>query len=156
MCAVSKNCFKSSIFALSKKSLNAFFQLASNWILSSLACCCSVKDILASNFLTSPNFFHFLHLKHTLQNKYYLEQKKLKVAILTRGTAWLDTGTFSSLLQASQFVEVIENRQGLKIGCIEEIAYRMDFINAEKLRFLGEKFIKSGYGEYLLKILEQK
>ncbi|HNZ43319.1 MAG TPA: glucose-1-phosphate thymidylyltransferase RfbA [Bacteroidales bacterium] len=89
-------------------------------------------------------------------NKYYLEQKKLKVAILTRGTAWLDTGTFSSLLQASQFVEVIENRQGLKIGCIEEIAYRMGFIDAEKLRFLGEKYIKSGYGEYLLKILEQK
>ena len=87
-------------------------------------------------------------------NKKYLEQKKLKVAILTRGTAWLDTGTFSSLLQASQFVQVIEDRQGLKIGCIEEVAYRKGFINADQLRILAEKFIKSGYGEYLLKILE--
>lgn len=87
-------------------------------------------------------------------NKYYLEQKKLKVAILTRGTAWLDTGTFASLLQASQFVQVIEDRQGLKIGCIEEVAYRMGFINATKLEILAQKLIKSGYGEYLLKILE--
>jgi len=87
-------------------------------------------------------------------NKKYLEQKKLKVAILTRGTAWLDTGTFSSLLQASQFVQVIEDRQGLKIGCIEEVAYRMGFISADQLRTLAEKLIKSGYGEYLLKILE--
>jgi len=87
-------------------------------------------------------------------NRIYLEQKKLKVAILTRGTAWLDTGTFSSLLQASQFVQVIEDRQDLKIGCIEEVAYRMGFINADQLRTLAEKLIKSGYGEYLLKILE--
>ncbi len=87
-------------------------------------------------------------------NRKYLEQKKLKVAILTRGTAWLDTGTFSSLLQASQFVQVIEDRQGLKIGCIEEVAYRKGFINADQLRILAEKFIKSGYGEYLLKIIE--
>lgn len=87
-------------------------------------------------------------------NRKYLEQKKLKVAILTRGTAWLDTGTFSSLLQASQFVQVIEDRQGLKIGCIEEVAYRKGFINADQLRILAEKLIKSGYGEYLLKILE--
>jgi len=87
-------------------------------------------------------------------NKYYLEQKKLKVAILTRGTAWLDTGTFASLLQASQFVQVIEDRQGLKIGCIEEVAYRMGFINAAQLKVLGEKYLKSGYGEYLLKIVE--
>ncbi|HOY30857.1 MAG TPA: glucose-1-phosphate thymidylyltransferase RfbA [Bacteroidales bacterium] len=87
-------------------------------------------------------------------NKYYLEQHKLKVGILTRGTAWLDTGTFSSLLQASQFVQVIEDRQDLKIGCIEEVAYRMGFIGAPQLKALGEKYIKSGYGEYLLKILE--
>jgi len=87
-------------------------------------------------------------------NRKYLEQKRLKVAILTRGTAWLDTGTFSSLLQASQFVQVIEDRQDLKIGCIEEVAYRMGFINADQLRALAEKLIKSGYGEYLLKILE--
>jgi glucose-1-phosphate thymidylyltransferase len=89
-------------------------------------------------------------------NKYYLEQKKLKVGILTRGTAWLDTGTFSSLLQASQFVQTIEDRQGLKIGCIEEVAYRMEFINADQLRVIAEKFIKSGYGEYLLSIIDSK
>jgi glucose-1-phosphate thymidylyltransferase len=89
-------------------------------------------------------------------NKYYLDQKKLKVGILTRGTAWLDTGTFASLLQASQFVQTIEDRQGLKIGCIEEVAYRMGFINADQLRVIAEKLIKSGYGEYLLSIIDVK
>jgi glucose-1-phosphate thymidylyltransferase len=89
-------------------------------------------------------------------NKYYLEQKKLKVGILTRGTAWLDTGTFASLLQASQFVQTIEDRQGLKIGCIEEVAYRMGFINADQLSIIAEKLIKSGYGEYLLSIIDSK
>ncbi len=89
-------------------------------------------------------------------NKYYLENNKLKVGILTRGTAWLDTGTFASLLQASQFVQTIEDRQGLKIGCIEEVAYRMGFISAEALRSLANKLIKSGYGEYLLSIIDQK
>jgi len=89
-------------------------------------------------------------------NKYYLDNNKLKVGILTRGTAWLDTGTFASLLQASQFVQVIEDRQGLKIGCIEEVAYRMGFISAAELRILAEKLIKSGYGEYLLSIIDQK
>ncbi|MCK9611312.1 MAG: glucose-1-phosphate thymidylyltransferase RfbA [Bacteroidales bacterium] len=86
-------------------------------------------------------------------NKYYLEQNNLKVAILTRGTAWLDTGTFASLLQASQFVQVIEDRQGLKIGCIEEVAYRLGFINVSQLKVLAEKYIKSGYGEYLMSII---
>ena len=85
-------------------------------------------------------------------NKYYLEQQKLQVAILTRGTAWLDTGTFTSLLQASQFVQVIEERQGLKIGCIEEVAYSMGFISYAQLMVLAEEYIKSGYGEYLLKL----
>ena len=88
-------------------------------------------------------------------NKYYLEQKKLKVGILNRGTAWLDTGTFESLLQASLFVEVIEQRQGLKIGCIEELAYRMKFIDEEQLQKLAEPLLKSGYGQYLLNILNQ-
>ncbi|MFZ4399786.1 MAG: glucose-1-phosphate thymidylyltransferase RfbA [Bacteroidales bacterium] len=87
-------------------------------------------------------------------NKYYLEQGKLKVGILSRGTAWLDTGTFSSLLQASQFVEVIEQRQGLKIGCIEEIAYRQGFIDKMQLIDVAKPLLKSGYGDYLLQLIK--
>jgi glucose-1-phosphate thymidylyltransferase len=87
-------------------------------------------------------------------NKYYLEKGKLGVGILSRGIAWLDTGTFNSLLQASQFVEVIEHRQGLKIGCIEEIAYRMKFIDAAKLEEIAQPLMKSGYGEYLMKLIK--
>jgi len=86
-------------------------------------------------------------------NKVYLEQGKLKVGVLSRGTAWLDTGTFTSLMQAGQFVQIIEERQGLKIGCIEEIAYRMGFINADELRAIANPLVKSGYGEYLLRLL---
>jgi glucose-1-phosphate thymidylyltransferase len=89
-------------------------------------------------------------------NRWYLEKGKLKVGILDRGTAWLDTGTFGSLLQASQYVEVIEQRQGLKIGCIEEIAYQMGFIDAEQLAQVAEPLLKSGYGQYLLSLLERK
>lgn len=89
-------------------------------------------------------------------NKHYLEQGKLKVGILNRGTAWLDTGTFDSLIQAGQFVQVIEERQGLKIGCIEEIAYRMNFISKEKLEEISKPLLNSGYGKYLLQILEEK
>ncbi len=87
-------------------------------------------------------------------NKHYLAQGKLKVSLLERGTAWLDTGTFASLQQAGQFVQVIEERQGLKIGCIEEVAYRMGFINKEQLKAVAQPLVKSGYGEYLLKITE--
>jgi len=87
-------------------------------------------------------------------NKVYLEQGKLKVGILDKGTAWLDTGTFSSLMQAAQFVQVIEERQGQKIGCIEEIAYVMGFINAAQLRKIAEPLVKSGYGKYLLSLLD--
>jgi glucose-1-phosphate thymidylyltransferase len=83
-------------------------------------------------------------------NKCYLEKGKLKVAKLSRGTAWLDTGTFESLLQASQYVEVIQSRQGQQIGCIEEIAYRMGYINKEQLIEAAQPFLKSGYGTYLL------
>lgn len=83
-------------------------------------------------------------------NKKYLEMGKLKVGILQRGTAWLDTGTFASLTQAGQFVQVIEERQGLKVGCIEEVAYRMGFITREELHKLAEPLLKSGYGNYLL------
>lgn len=85
-------------------------------------------------------------------NVAYLKNKKLKVTVLGRGTAWLDTGTFDSLIQASQFIQVIEQRQGLKIGCIEEVAFRMGFISKEHLLKLSEPLKKSGYGEYLLKI----
>jgi len=89
-------------------------------------------------------------------NKEYLKQGKLQVSILSRGTAWLDTGTFDSLTQAGQFVQVIEHRQGLKIGCIEEIAYRMDYIGEEEVKQLAAKQMKSGYGEYLLNLVDPK
>jgi glucose-1-phosphate thymidylyltransferase len=89
-------------------------------------------------------------------NANYLKQGKLKVAILDRGTAWFDTGTFSSLMQAGQFVQVIEERQGLKIGCIEEIAYRNGFISKEQLKKIAEPLVKSGYGKYLLLLAKQK
>ena len=84
-------------------------------------------------------------------NKAYLDQKELKVVLLDRGTAWLDTGTFDSLMQAAQFVQVIEQRQGLKIGCIEEVAYREGFINKAQLKQLAKESMKSGYGQYLIK-----
>ncbi len=87
-------------------------------------------------------------------NKEYLKRQKLKVSILDRGTAWLDTGTFASLMQAGQFVQVIEERQGLKIGCIEEIAYKMGFISREQLISIATPLTKSGYGTYLLKMAE--
>lgn len=87
-------------------------------------------------------------------NAEYLRQDRLKVAILSRGTAWLDTGTFPSLMQAGQFVQVIEERQGLKIGCIEEIAYRNLFISKEELKQLAEPLVKSGYGSYLLNLIK--
>lgn len=86
-------------------------------------------------------------------NRVYLEQGRLKVGVFSRGTAWLDTGTFGSLMQAGQFVQVIEERQGLKIGCIEEVAYRMNFINADQLKKVAEPLTKSGYGQYLLKVV---
>ncbi|MEN9369963.1 MAG: hypothetical protein RI952_828 [Bacteroidota bacterium] len=85
-------------------------------------------------------------------NKVYLQQGKLKVSILNRGTAWLDTGTFASLMQAGQFVQVIEERQNLKIGCIEEVAYRMGYINKAQLHEIAKPLAKSGYGEYLMKL----
>ncbi|MBN9292467.1 MAG: glucose-1-phosphate thymidylyltransferase RfbA [Flavobacteriia bacterium] len=87
-------------------------------------------------------------------NAEYLRRGKLKVGVLNRGTAWLDTGTFASLMQAGQFVQVIEDRQGLKIGCIEEIAYRKGFITKDQLRELAQPLLKSGYGEYLLNIIK--
>jgi glucose-1-phosphate thymidylyltransferase len=86
-------------------------------------------------------------------NKEYLKRGKLSVGILNRGTAWLDTGTFASLMQAGQFVQVIEERQGMKIGCIEEVAYRMGYINAVQLETIAKPLVKSGYGQYLLNLL---
>jgi glucose-1-phosphate thymidylyltransferase len=88
-------------------------------------------------------------------NKEYLKRGKLKVSILDRGTAWLDTGTFDSLMQAGQFVQVIEQRQGIKIACIEEIAYRKGFINKEQVEKMAQPLLKSGYGEYLINIINQ-
>ena len=85
-------------------------------------------------------------------NKAYLNKGKLKVSILDRGTAWLDTGTFASLMQAAQFVEVIEERQGLKIGAVEEVAYKMGYISREELKKLAMPLLKSGYGDYLLQL----
>jgi glucose-1-phosphate thymidylyltransferase len=86
-------------------------------------------------------------------NKYYLQAGRLKVGVLGRGIAWLDTGTHASLMQAGQFIQVIEERQGLKIGCIEEDAFDMGFINAEQLERLAHRYLKSGYGEYLMNVL---
>lgn len=88
-------------------------------------------------------------------NRHYLEAGKLKVGMLGRGTAWLDTGTFESLMQAGQFVGMLEQRQGLKVGCIEEVAYRMGYIDAAQLRTLAEPLMKSGYGKYLVDLLEK-
>ncbi len=96
---------------------------------------------------------HRGELEITDVNKEYLKRGKLKVSILDRGTAWLDTGTFNSLMQASQFVQVIEERQGLKIGSIEEAAFRMGFINADQLKVLAQPLLKSGYGTHLLSII---
>ena len=87
-------------------------------------------------------------------NAEYLKRGELKVAVLDRGTAWLDTGTFTSLMQAGQFVQVIEERQGLKIGCIEEVAYRNGFISAQQLKQIAEPLLKSGYGSYLMNIIK--
>ena len=84
----------------------------------------------------------------------YLKRKKLNVQLLGRGSAWLDTGTFTSLIQASQFVQVIEDRQGRKIGCIEEAAYKMGFINSDQLKKLAQPLLKSGYGKYLMSLIE--
>ncbi|QIP17289.1 glucose-1-phosphate thymidylyltransferase RfbA [Spirosoma aureum] len=105
---------------------------------------------IARNIKPSPRG----ELEITDVNRVYLEQGKLKVGVLDRGTAWLDTGTFASLMQAGQFVQVIEERQGLKIGCIEEIAYRMKFIDASQLAEIARPLVKSGYGQYLLNLLK--
>jgi len=94
-------------------------------------------------------------LEITDVNKAYLKKGKLKVSVLDKGTAWLDTGTFNSLMQASQFVQVIEERQGLKIGAIEEAAYKMGYVNKEQFELLIQPLIKSGYGKHLLSILEK-
>lgn len=104
---------------------------------------------IAKNIEPSPRG----ELEITDINRKYLEMGRLKVGVLDRGTAWLDTGTFQSLMQAGQFVQVIEERQGLKIGCIEEVAYRMGFIDAEQLKKEAQPLLKSGYGTYLEHLL---
>ncbi len=105
---------------------------------------------IAKNIKPSPRG----ELEITDVNRVYLEREKLKVGVLQRGTAWLDTGTFNSLMQAGQFVHVIEERQGLKIGCIEEIAYKNGWINKEQLKVEANKLLKSGYGQYLLNLIK--
>jgi glucose-1-phosphate thymidylyltransferase len=109
------------------------------------------NDVLeiAANIKPSPRG----ELEITDVNKEYLNRGKLQVSILDRGTAWLDTGTFQSLMQAGQFVEVIEERQGLKIGAIEEAAYKMGFIDAKQLKALAEPLLKSGYGKHLMSLI---
>jgi glucose-1-phosphate thymidylyltransferase len=109
----------------------------------------SVVDI-AKNIKPSPRGEYEI----TDVNREYLRQGKLKVAVMNRGTAWLDTGTFDSMMQASQFIQVVESRQGLKVGCPEEIAYRMGFVDAAHLQKIAEPLRKSGYGEYLLRVLK--
>ena len=94
-------------------------------------------------------------LEITDVNKTYLNMGQLKVSTMDRGTAWLDTGTIDSLMQAGQFVQILEKRQGIKISCIEEIAYRMGYISSEKLAEIARPLEKSGYGEYLLGLLKQ-
>lgn len=106
---------------------------------------------IASNIKPS----HRGEIEITDVNKEYLRRGKLKVSILDRGTAWFDTGTFNSLMQAAQFVQVIEERQGLKIGSIEEAAFRMGFIDNNQLKYLVEPLIKSGYGDHLMQIIEE-
>lgn len=110
-----------------------------------------VVDI-ARNIKPSPRG----ELEITDINNEYLRQGKLNVQVFDRGTAWLDTGTFASLMQAGNFVQVIEERQGLKVGCIEEVAYKMGFIDAEQLSQLAEPLEKSGYGVYLKNVIKQK
>lgn len=95
-------------------------------------------------------------LEITDVNKKYLESGQLKVSTLSRGTAWLDTGTHNSLLQAGNFIQIIEERQGLKVGCLEEIAYRMGYINQDQLRTLAKPLVKSGYGTYLLHVANEQ
>ncbi len=104
---------------------------------------------IAKNIKPSPRG----ELEITDINRVYLEQGKLQVGIMNRGTAWLDTGTFQSLMQAGQFVQVIEERQGLKVGCIEEVAFRMGFIDAQQLEVIAKPLVKSGYGAYLLNLI---
>lgn len=107
---------------------------------------------IAKNLVPSPRGEYEI----TDVNREYQRQGKLKVSIMDRGTAWLDTGTFDSLMQASQFVQVIEQRQGIKIACIEEIAYRKGFISKEQVEIMAKPLFKSGYGQYLMKIINEE
>ena len=112
----------------------------------------NVEEFIGTMVELTSLFIHTITHAYNVQ-KEYLKRKQLKVSILDRGTAWLDTGTFASLMQAGQFVQVIEERQGLKIGAIEEAAYKMGFINADQLKRLAAPLLKSGYGIHLLSLI---
>jgi glucose-1-phosphate thymidylyltransferase len=122
----------------------------SNWAVPGLYFYDNSVVEVAKNLKPSPRGEYEI----TDVNRYYLTEGLLKVGVMGRGYAWLDTGTHESLMQAGQFIQTIEERQGLKIGCIEEIAWEMGFINDTQLAALGQKYIKSGYGEYLLNLLK--
>ena len=123
----------------------------SNWAVPGIYFYDNTVVKIAKNLKPSPRGEYEI----TDVNKEYLSRNKLRVGLFERGVAWLDTGTHQSLMQASQFIQVIEERQGLKIGCIEEIAYEMNFINSQQIESLANKYIKSGYGEYLLGLIKK-
>ena len=122
----------------------------SNWAVPGLYFYDNSVVEVAKNLKPSPRGEYEI----TDVNRYYLTEKRLKVSVMGRGYAWLDTGTHESLMQAGQFIQTIEDRQGLKIGCIEEVAWEMGFIDDAQLEKLGHMYIKSGYGEYLLRLLK--
>jgi glucose-1-phosphate thymidylyltransferase len=123
----------------------------SNYANSGLYFCDNEVVAIAKNVKPSPRG----EIEITSVLDAYLKKGKLKVCLLDRGTAWLDTGTFTSMMQAAQFVQVIEERQGLKIGCIEEVAYRRGFITKSQLQKLAEPLVKSGYGDYLMGLVNK-
>ena len=138
---------KGSVTSIEEKPQNP----ASNYAVVGLYFYTNEVVKIAKNIIPS----HRGELEITSVNQEYLRQKKLKVELLGRGFAWLDTGTHDSLMEAGQFVETIEKRQGLKVACLEEIAFRMNYISSNQLMILAEPLKKNGYGQYLLKLAKE-